>query len=178
MSKWDQGNAAKGQGNLGSGSSYVPRYARSPAKFSPKKAVKSFRDLEIYQKTIECSVLITKDVMPNLERHKYSYAEKLMDSAMSVPLLVAEAHSIRFADFALGVGYLEKAMATCNKMIVYLEHAKGLFGSKFDMGLVDDIIKRYAESRMKMFRLEKSWKKFRTDYRDKDTGKGTGNFKY
>mgnify|MGYP001582409896 CR=1 FL=1 len=177
-SKWDQGNARKAQDNIGSGSSYTPRYARASAKFSPKKAVRSFRDLEIYQKTIECSVLITKDVMPNLERQKYSYAERLMDSAMSIPLLVAESHSLRFADFALGVGYLEKAMAGCNKMIVYLEHAKGLFGSKFDMGLVDDIIGRYAESRLKMFRLEKSWKKFRTEYGDKDAGKGKGNFKY
>lgn len=180
-SKWDQvkdnSGARSTSGNLGN-KNYVPRYARTPAKFSPKRAVKSFRDLEIYQKTIECSVLITKDVMPNLERQKYSYAEKLMDSAMSVPLLIAEAHSIRFADFALGVGYLEKAMATCNKMIVYLEHAKGLFGSKFDMGLIDDIIARYADARGKMFRLEKSWKKFRTDYGDEDKGKSAGSFKY
>ena len=53
-----------------------------------------------------------------------------------------------------------------------------MYGSKFDMGLVDDIIGRYAESRHKMFRLEKSWKKFRTEYGDKDAGKGMGNFKY
>jgi hypothetical protein len=111
-------------------------------------------------------------------RQKYPYAERLVDCALSVPLLVAEAHSIRFADFALGVGYLEKAMASANKMVVYLEHAKGLYGSKFDQGLVDDIIQRYADSRVKMFRLEKSWKKFRNEYNDEDKGKGVGNFKY
>ena len=146
--------------------------------FTPKKPVRSFRDLEIYQKTIECAVLIYKDLMPHLARQKYLYAEKLMDSAMSVPLLVAESHSLRFADFALGVGYLEKAMAGSNKMIVYLEHVKGLYGSKFDTGLIDDIILRYATARIKMFRLEKSWKKFRTEYKDEENAKGKGDFKY
>jgi hypothetical protein len=146
--------------------------------FTPKKPVRTFRDLEIYQKTIECAVLIYKDLMPHLIRQKYLYSEKLMDSAMSVPLLVAESHSLRFADFALGVGYLEKAMAGCNKMIVYLEHVKGLYGAKFDMGLLEDIIGRYAISRVKMFRLEKSWKKFRTEYKDEDTGKGKSGLKY
>ena len=151
-------------------------YNKKP--FTPRKPVKTFRDLEIYQKTIECAVLISKDVMPHLVKQKYQYAERLTDCAMSVPLLVAESHSLRFADFALGVGYLEKAMASANKMVVYLEHAKGLFGTKFDMGLIDDIIGRYILARTKMFHLEKSWKKFRSEYNDAETGKGKGNFKY
>ena len=151
-------------------------YNKNP--FTPRKPVKTFRDLEIYQKTIECAVLISKDVMPHLVKQKYQYAERLTDCAMSVPLLVAESHSLRFADFALGVGYLEKAMASANKMVVYLEHAKGLFGTKFDMGLIDDIIGRYILARTKMFHLEKSWKKFRSEYNDAETGKGKGNFKY
>src|SRR3989338_8645314 len=158
--KWEKGYASRARSKFGSGA------------FTPKKPVRSFRDLEIYQKTIECAVLIYKDLMPHLGRQKYLYAEKLMDSAMSVPLLVAESHSLRFADFALGVGYLEKAMAASNKMIVYLEHTKGLYGSKVDAGLIDDIIGRYADTRTKMFRLEKSWKIFRTEYADDKTGKG------
>lgn len=151
-------------------------YNKKP--FTPKKPVKTFRDLEIYQKTIECAVLISKDVMPHLVKQKYQYAERLTDCAMSVPLLVAEAHSLRFADFALGVGYLEKAMASANKMVVYLEHAKGLFGSNVDTALVDDIIGRYVLARTKMFHLEKSWKRFRTEYGDEASGKGKGNFRY
>lgn len=151
-------------------------YYKKP--FTPKKPVRTFRDLEIYQKTIECAVLIYKDIMPHLVKQKYSFAERLLDCAMSVPLLVAESHSLRFADFALGVGYLEKAMAGANKMIVYLEHVKGLYGTKFDMGLIDDLIGRYSDSRVKMFRLEKSWKRFRSEYNDAGTGKGKGDFKY
>lgn len=147
-------------------------------QFTPRKPVKTFRDLEIYQKTIECAVLISKDILPHLVKQKYQYAERLTDCAMSVPLLVAESHSLRFADFALGVGYLEKAMASANKMVVYLEHAKGLYGAKLDCALIDDIIGRYALARTKMFHLEKSWKRFRTEYGDETSGKGKGSFKY
>lgn len=151
-------------------------YYKKP--FVPKKPVRTFRDLDVYQKPLECAVLISTDIAPQLAKNKYPYAERLTDCAMAVPLLVAEAHSLRFADFALGVGYLEKAMSASNKMVVYLEHAKGLCGSKFDMGLVDDLIGRYVLVRTKMFHLEKSWKKFRIEYKDGETGKGKGDFKY
>lgn len=151
-------------------------YYKKP--FVAKKPVRTFRDLEVYQKMIECAVIITKDIMPHLAKQKYPFAERMSDRAMSVPLLIAEAHSLRFADFALGVGYLEKAMASTNKMVVYLEHAKGLYGSKIDVGLIDDLVGRYSDCRIKMFHLERSWQKFRSEYGDKAAGKGSGGFRY
>ena len=51
-------------------------------------------------------------------------------------------------------------------------------GKSLDPDFIDDLIGRYAESRTKMFRLEKSWKKFRTEYDDEKTGKGNANLKY
>jgi len=95
---------------------------------------------------------------------------------MSIPLYIGESHSIRFADFAGGVGLLEKAMASSNKMIVYLEHIKGLYGSKVDVELIEDIISRYADSRGKMFRLEKAWKRYREN--DLANPKPKPNFRY
>lgn len=143
-------------------SAYRPQYtAHTSRQFSPKKVVRSFRDLDVYRITIECATLITKDVAPHLMRTKYPFADRVHEQALSIPLFVAEAHSIRFADFARGVGYLEKAMASCNKMTVYLEHTAALYSEKFDIGLIDELIKRYADARGKMFRLEKAWKKFR-----------------
>jgi len=146
--------------------------------FIPRKPVKTFRDLDVYQGTIECAVLVSKNIAPALVKLKYAYSERLSDCALAVPLLIAESHSLRFADFALGVGYLEKAMAGANKMVVYLEHAKGLYGPKLDQSLIEDIIGRYAICRIKMFHLEQSWKRFRTAYADNEAGKGKGNFKY
>jgi len=157
-------------GNFGRGNYKKP--------FVPKRPVKTFRDLDVYQGPIECAVLISKNIAPILVKLQYPYAERLSDCALSVPLFVAESHSLRFADFALGVGYLEKAMAASNKMVVYLEHALGLYGAKLDQNLVEDIAGRYVGFHTKMFHLEKSWKRFRTEYGDKETGKGKGEFKY
>jgi hypothetical protein len=84
---------------------------------------------------------------------------------MSVPLFLAEAHSIRFGNFTLGLSLLEKAMSDCNKMIVYLEHIKGVGGDKIDTELIDDLVTRYADCRSKSFHLEMSWKKFNTPTR-------------
>ena len=79
---------------------------------------------------------------------------------MTVPLSIGEAHSIRFGDFAKGLQLMEKAMSGCNKMIIYLEHIKGMYGAKVDVGVIDEIIARYAETRTKSFHLEQSWKKW------------------
>ena len=140
----------KSRGNSGSGA----------GRFTPKKAIKSFRDLEVYQKSLECSVLISADIAPRTEKFGFKWVEKMTETALSVPLLVAEAHSLRFADFALALGYLEKAMSCCNKTVVYLDQAKGLYGTKVNPDLIEDIAGRYMGARLKMFRLERSWRKF------------------
>lgn len=129
-------------------------------KFLPKKPVRSFRDLEVYQKTLECSVLIDKDIVPALEKIKDSRIEELSKNAMAIPLYISEGHSLRFADFALALGYIEKALSGCNRMSVYLDHIKGLYGDKIKVDLIEDLINRYTLVRGKIFRLEQSWKKF------------------
>ena len=132
-------------------------------KFQPKKPVRSFRDLEVYQKTMEASVIIVKDLRPGLVKQKYPFLENMVNCSMTVPLHVAEAHSLRFASLDNGVKLLEQAMAGCNKMVVYLEQLRGMYGSKIDGELMEDLIGRYIGVRGKMFRLEKSWKNFSRD---------------
>jgi len=143
--------------------------------YSVKKIVRSFRDLEVYQKTLECSVIVAKDIKPVLVKLKYALADNMTDCSMSIPLYISEGHSIRFGDHKQGILLLERAMAGCNKMIVYLEQAKGIYrpaadvalsfdgkgqAATLDHDLVDDIIRRYADVRTKIFRLEKSWQKW------------------
>ena len=137
-------------------------YNRKP--FTPRKPVHTFRDLEVYQKAMDCAVLVSKDINPKLVRLKYPMLENMINCALSIPLYIGEGHSMRFDSFAAGIGLLEKAMAGCNKMVVYLEQVKGLYGIKLDGDLLDDLIGRYVEARSKMFRLSKSWKKFHQEY--------------
>ena len=147
--KWDKGSAAGTGQNRHWG-----------AKFTPKKPIRSFRDLEVYQKTLECSVLIDKDIVPALEKVKDSRVEELSKNAMAIPLYISEGHSLRFADFGLALGYIEKALSGCNRVSVYLDHIKGTYGDKVKADLIEDLINRYTLVRGKIFRLEQSWKKF------------------
>jgi len=139
---------------------YLRWYENMKNNYSYKKPVRSFRDLEVYQKTLEASVIIVKNIKPRLARLRFPFTEGIVNCAMSVPLWISEAHSIRFGDHKLGLRLLEQAMAGCNKMIVYLEQAKGMYGSKLEPDLMDDLIRRYADVRGKIFRLEKSWQKW------------------
>ncbi len=149
MNYYQSKYAGKTRGKFGSGA------------FTPRKPVKTFRDLDIYQKTLECSVIVVKNLRPKLLALKYPFVEGMVDCAMNVPLSIGEAHSIRFGDFAKGLALIEKAMSGCNKMIIYLEHAKGMYGDKInDAGVIDEIVARYVESRTKTFHLERSWQKW------------------
>lgn len=129
-------------------------------KFTPKKPVNHFTDLEIYQKTLEASVIIIKNLRPKLIKARYVFLENLVNGAMSLPLWISEAHSIRFGNHVVTIGLLEKVMSGCNKMVVYLEQVKGIYGSRVDGDLIDDLVRRYQDARTKVFRLEKSWQKW------------------
>ena len=140
---------------------YQSKYKYQTNKaFIPKRPVKTFRDLDIYQTAMNCAVIVVKSLVPKLAKLNYPFLEGITDCAMTVPLSIAEAHSIRFGDFAKGLALLEKAMSGCNKMIVYLEHSKGMYGAKMDADILDEIVARYAETRTKAFHLECSWKKW------------------
>ena len=166
MSKWDnvgtgiQKRSPSTPGSTGT-ANYVPKYARTPAKFSPRRAVRSFRDLEVYQKTMECSILVGKHIEPELAKQQSPLLDGMRNCALSIPLFVAEAHGLRFASFEKGVATLERAMQDCNKMIVYLEQVTGLYET-IDKELATDLSMRYMLVRGKMLRLERSWQKFRT----------------
>src|SRR3989344_5514001 len=107
-------------------------------KFIPKKPIRSFRDLEVYQKSLECSVLFSTDIKPKLEKLGYDLREGMTNCALSIPLYIAEAHSLRFSDFKSAIATLEKAMMGCNKMIVYYEQVKGIYNKGLPADLIDD----------------------------------------
>lgn len=125
--------------------------------FTPKKPVRSFRDLEVYQKTLEAGVIAAKDLRPKLAVLECVFTDDLIKCTLALPLVLCEAHSRRFGNHSAAIEMLERTMVGCNKMIVYLEQAKGLYGAKLDIDLIDDLIRRYVDVRIKIFRLEKSW---------------------
>lgn len=139
--------------------------------YQPKKPVKSFQDLEVYQKSLEASVFVAKTLIPALtaksgdKKKTVNYAIELLNVALApcalgLPHLIAEAHSLRFGASTECLEKLEKAMLNCNKLIVYAEQARDIAETGIEWEKFDELIKKYLYIRRKTLNLQRSWKKF------------------
>jgi len=143
---------------------YPKTYKKSA--FRVKKPIRSFRDLEVYQRTSSCATEIMIKVIPLLGESGSLIKEKLMDCCLKIPESIATAHSHRF-ETGEELKFLEDALEGCNKAVVYLEQARDIFIKDIESrALCDDLIKRYILTRRKIFNLYKAWKKFQKNYPD------------
>lgn len=125
--------------------------------YYPKRPVKSFQDLEVYQKLLAVSVTVAKRI-PVTE--KIPLTVKIRDTALDIPVLIAYAHSIRFAEAATALTSLEKTMYKCNLLVVYLEQYRDIYNKEIETEFFEEQIKNILSTRMKLLHLQRSWKKF------------------
>ena len=129
------------------------------SRFLPKRPIRSFRDLEVYQRTAQAATEILTKIIPALGDGLCPPKDALMVSCLKIPQLIAEAHSRRF-ESGSDHNLLDEAMAQCNNAIVYLEQVRDIFGDRLDSVVCEDLIRRYLVSRRKLFNLFKAWKQF------------------
>lgn len=127
--------------------------------YYPKRPVKSFQDLEVYQKLLALSVAINKRIK----------SEKVVAMALDLPVKVATAHSLRFGDQTRAIEALEEVMLNCNILVVYLEQYRDINNPSTGSGQVEpeffeEQIKNLLSTRMKILHLQNSWKKFAKEY--------------
>jgi len=120
----------------------------------PKRPVKSFQDLEVYQKLLAVSVAIVKRVT----------SEKMTAMALDLPVKVATAHSLRFGDQVRAIETLEEIMLNCNLLVVYLEQYRDIENKEIEPEFFEEQIKNLLSTRTKILHLQMSWKKFAKDY--------------
>ena len=139
--------------------------------YYPKRPVKSFQDLEVYQKLLAISVVIVKRI--TLERPsadldricKHVPADVLIqdiqDCVLSLPIKIAAAHPLRFGNSGQAIRILEEIMVGCNKIVVYLELYRDLYNdNKIELEFFEDQIKNILSTRFKILHLQRSWIKF------------------
>jgi hypothetical protein len=137
---------------------YTKTYKKTA--FRVKKPIRSFRDLEVYQRTNQAATEIMTKVIPLLGEGNSPIKEKLIDCCLKIPESLATAHSHRF-ETGEELKYLEDSLELCNKAVVYLEQVRDIFIKDIeDRALCDDLIKRYIFTRRKIFNLYKAWKRF------------------
>ena len=91
--------------------------------FTPRRPVKSFQDLEVYQKLLAASVAVAKRVKN----------QKIIDLALELPVKIARAHSVRFSNKARAIEILEDVMLGINILIVYLEQYRDIENSNIEV---------------------------------------------
>jgi len=136
----------------------------------PKRPIKSFQDLEVYQKTLGISVVIVKRIpLPKLQgvesttpadNCSINIIDRLHQCVLSLPILIATAHSIRFSNPHEAIDNLEKAMLNINLTIVYLEQFRDIVNNNIETEFFEEQIKNLIQSRSKILHLQLSWKKF------------------
>ena len=143
---------------------YEGTYNRTYRKtrFLVKRPIRSFRDLEVYQRTLKTATEIMTKLIPVFTDNDCPVKEKLIDSSLKIPELIAQAHSRRF-EKGDELKLLDNALEECNKVVVYLEEVRDIYGQKVDRALCEDLIKRYIFVRRKVFNLYKAWKRFQDE---------------
>ena len=118
--------------------------------YYPRRPVKSFQDLEVYQKLLAVSVAAAKKIK----------SDKILALALDLPVKIATAHSIRFSDQLGAIAKLEEAMLDCNILVVYLEQYRDIENKDIETEFFEEQIKNLLATRMKVMHLQMSWKKF------------------
>lgn len=138
---------------------YKPTYKKTA--FRVKKPIRSFRDLEVYQRANEAATEIITKIVPLLgEGNLPIIKDKLVECCLKIPESIAIAHSHRF-EKGDESNFLEDALEGCNKAVVYLEQARDIYIKDIEgRAVCEDLIKRYILERRKIFNLYKAWQKF------------------
>lgn len=156
---------------------YKNKYKSS---YTPRKAVKSFRDLEVYQKSLEGSVFVCNEIVNFLKANKKKINKKqesnemsdyenlieksiiknMLHCALSIPHLIVESHSKRFGTGTEHITILDDVMLKCNKMAAYLEQVRDILGTGIETDRFEEEIKKYFTTRQKVLNLQRAWRKY------------------
>ena len=129
--------------------------------YSPSRPIRSFQDLEVYQKLLAISVAIVKRVK----------SEKVTVIALDLPVKMATAHSLRFGDQTKAIQILEEIMLNCNILVVYLEQYRDIENKETEPEFFEEQIKNLLSVRTKILHLQMSWKKFSEQYKKNQNAK-------
>ncbi len=125
------------------------------------KKIKSFRDLDVYQRTYKAAIVVMKKIIPKLpDSEKYDLKDQLSRSCKAIPRLIAEGYAKRHQKHGFQK-YLDDAMAECNETVVSVSQCKDIYSKHIDIKLCEKLIDTYDVSGRQLYRLEESWSRFK-----------------
>ena len=122
--------------------------------------IKSYTDLDVYQRTYKLSIIVCTQVIIKLPKEeKFDLADQLRGSSKAIPRLIAEGFGKRNQKRGF-IKYLDDAIAGNNETIVSLSHVKDIYHTHLNYSSVEKLIKEYEISGKQLFKLKQAWEKF------------------
>ena len=136
-----------------------------------KSQIKSFRDLEVYQKTIQLSDEITN--LPFLNDAKFEQDNKEIKSlAEKIPKLIAESYGDKFDSRELAHKKLTEAITLITNAITKIDLLRQRFAEdKNNKEILDNLLTRYQTQKVKVLNLRKAWDRVFTSFKQDESGK-------
>jgi len=140
-------------------------------KYRVKSSIKSFRDLEVYQKTIQLSNEIT-----NLQFLKAKEFEKdneeIKATAEKIPKLIAESYGDRFDSHELAHKKITYVISLTTNMITKIDLLREKFSEdKESKEMLDKLLIKYQTQKRKILNLRGAWVRISKMYSGKNGAK-------
>ncbi len=121
--------------------------------------LKSFRDLDVYQRLYGACLRVMREVIPNLPiAERNDLQDQLRRASKAAPRLVAEGYAKKHQRSGFQ-RYLDDAMGECNECVVCLEQAHDLYS--LDPILSAELIESYDKSSRQLYKLAEAWTRFK-----------------
>lgn len=132
------------------------------SNYRVKSPVKSFRDLEVYQKTVQLSDEIT--TLPFLNKKQFEKdAQEIKAIAESIPRLIAESYGDKFDSKQLAHKKITQAITLITNAITKIDLFRQRFSEdKETKEILDKLLTRYYSQKRKVLNLRKAWQRIFT----------------
>lgn len=140
--------------------SYKPYNSRYKNRYRVKSPIKSFRDLEVYQTTIQLSNELTSlEFLKSLE--DYYDIKKISET---IPKLIAESYGDKFESLELANKKLSHAITLITNVITGIDLLREMFSEdKEKKEILDKLLTKYSYQRRKVLNLKKAWNRVFSD---------------
>ncbi|MBA3064741.1 hypothetical protein FP803_04865 [Candidatus Woesearchaeota archaeon] len=136
------------------------------SRYRVKSTVKSFRDLEVYQKTILLSDEITSLLFLNKKTFEKDNDE-IKFTAEKIPKLIAEAYGDRFDSRELAHKKLTEALTLITDIITKIDLLREKFTQdKEAKEALDKLLTKYQAQKRKALNLRRAWDRVFTNARE------------
>jgi four helix bundle protein len=123
-----------------------------------KNKIASFRDLEVYQRSYKCAIVVIKNIIPKLPHdEKYDLCDQLRRSVKAIPRLIAEGYSKKHQVKGFQK-YLDDALGESNETIVSLSQTRDIYN--IEVELCSKTIDEYEIISRQQYRLSLVWASF------------------